>query len=560
MQRRCVLVEICPSQMRAALVVRGRVVASRSVGHWLPDWKESWPKGLVSLAPALRTMLSELGADGLPATIFYAAPHGAAGVYSCPASAGARGAESAARLALADASEFAPEANPTMIFRLAVDHGPRAEGAEGPQIHTLAATDSEAGVRAVTELGTECGLDVRAVAPADTVALASTVRAVLAASKGPGAAVALRIGSWGTVLAAAAGGRLRFVRQISVGTASLVSALTGEVRSTDGAPAPRALDRERAGSLLARSGIPARGSVFDAESGLGADAVLPLMQPVLQRWIVEVRQSLRFGLTEPERAGAHMVPMGPGSQVPNLARLIADQLGLTVAEPDSTPAGPPLGGGSIEDHAAGILGDAELLVPSERAEGRRLATIRRGMWIGIGAACALGAVDGVSAWFELAGARAQQERVKASLADAARVVDIGRSLGDREAAVRASRQKLVGWMSPRARWDALLAVLGRETPASIRLSRVEMRFEGRQPECSIRGHAAASPGSDATASLKSYMEGLSASPIVQKCTLGSARRMQDGDSGRTEFEVVITLVGLPADLDQAMAPLAENRR
>jgi hypothetical protein len=107
-------------------------------------------------------------------------------------------------------------------------------------------------------------------------------------------------------------------------------------------------------------------------------------------------------------------------------------------------------------------------------------------------------------------------------------------------------------MTPHVRWDAMLAVLARATPASIRLSRVDMRFDGRRPECAVRGRAAGEPGSDGTAAIKAYMEALGASPIVQKCTLASARRAE-GDGGKVqEFEVIVTLVGLPAELDLAL--------
>lgn len=553
MQRRSVLIEVSPSELRAAVVVRGRIVASRSIARWCPDWKDAWPAVLSGSAANLRSVIAELGAVGLPAVIFYAAPRGAAGVFSCPAAAGARGAESAARLALSDATEFEPHSNPTIIARLAADPASTGNAGEGPQIHTLAATDPESSVRAVTGLAAACGLSVEGVAPADAVALAATVATAIRASQSPGTAVVLRIGAWGCTIAAATAGRLRFVRQISVGTASLVTALTGELRSADGGGAAVTLDRSRAGELLSASGIPARGSIFDPATGLAAEAVLPLLQPVLQRCIVELKQSIRFGLPEADRTGARLVPAGPGSLVPNLAAVIAEQCGLTLADPQASVSGEALSAGSIEDYAAGALRGVDLLLPAEQADGRRLATIRRGMWIGVAAACAMATLDGISAWFELAGATVHRDRVRAAIADSSRVAEIGRTLADRETALSAARQRLAGLMTPGVRWDALLLVLASETPASIRLAGVDMRFEGSRPECRLRGRADPSAGTNATDALKSYMQRLAASPIVQSCTLGGARRAVGADDSGQEFEITIALVGLPPDLELTMS-------
>jgi hypothetical protein len=551
-QSRSVLIEVSPSELRCALVSRGRITAMRTAAHWDPDWRESWPGAFEQQLPRLRSLVSELGAAGLEAITFYTSSKSACGIFSCPASAGGSAAESAAKLALADGAEFAPGANPTLLLRLATDRA----GNDPPQIHTLGATDTEASVSALAGLVAGAGLRFGGAVPAEAVALAATVRAAMNASAKQGTAVALRIGSWGCTLAAATGGRLRFARSINVGTAALVTALSGHGRADSSEAAP---DRAAAGDLLVAAGIPARGQIVDARTGLMAEAVLPLMQPILQRCIVEIKQSLRFGLTEAERAGARLITTGPGSLLPNLGSLIAEQCGLTLAGPDAPATGSPLSGGEIEDFAAGALRGAELLFPAPAAIERRLRGIRRGMWIGVGAACALGAVDGVSAWFELGSAAVERDRARTALAESSKVVEIGRALAQSEGAINASRQRLAARMGPHVRWDALLGILASSTPEAIRLTKVEMRLDNSGPQCTLWGRALASEGGDPTSALRAYIERISASPIMQRCSLVSARRTGEGDGGGQEFEVAVTLLGLPSDHGLAQVSAGEGR-
>ena len=65
---------------------------------------------------------------------------------------------------------------------------------------------------------------------------------------------------------------------------------------------------------------------------------MPQIQPVLQRYVVELRQSLRFGLPEEERDAIEISVSGPGSMIFGLPELIAWELKLKFSV-DSQPSG-----------------------------------------------------------------------------------------------------------------------------------------------------------------------------------------------------------------------------
>lgn len=83
---------------------------------------------------------------------------------------------------------------------------------------------------------------------------------------------------------------------------------------------------QRARASVFRHGVPARDSILDPAQGITGRDVLPMLQPVIQRMAVEIKNTLRFGLTSRETDGRRVELSGMASRIPGLAPAIAVHL------------------------------------------------------------------------------------------------------------------------------------------------------------------------------------------------------------------------------------------
>lgn len=70
--------------------------------------------------------------------------------------------------------------------------------------------------------------------------------------------------------------------------------------------------------VLMEHGIPVPGEAFGGEIGLSANAVLPLLQPVIQRLSIEIKQSARMVMRRSDTSTPRIHLEGPGSAVRGL--------------------------------------------------------------------------------------------------------------------------------------------------------------------------------------------------------------------------------------------------
>jgi cell division ATPase FtsA len=153
------------------------------------------------------------------------------GVYSCPRAAGAARANEAAGLALAEAASFPLDSNCSDLCSVATDHGGPARELQN---HTLAVAEADATLVALEACVRGAGLEVESLVPADAALLAQAVHHAMSGKGEAGTRLVLSIGEYSSIVAAAGKGRLRFARQIALGTESLVEALAREVRVGEG--------------------------------------------------------------------------------------------------------------------------------------------------------------------------------------------------------------------------------------------------------------------------------------------------------------------------------------
>lgn len=557
MGRTRAIIEVTPSRLEVACVRAGHVVAAKAVRHDAAAWVDAWPGALLALDTSLGSLVNELGLAGVDTTILVASPTAASGVFSCGAAAGAAGAEAAARLSLGNVCGFDLIGNPCEVAPVSRD---TEGGPESRQAHALAYAERDRSVAAVVAWAERAGLRVEGILPIEVPILRAAIDAAAQQPADQSAAVVLWMGEHSSVLAAGNAGRLRFVRTIAVGAESFVEALTRPMspRST-AAPAgpaePVTLTKAQARALLWRIGVPQRDQIIDPDRALDGAAALPLLQPVLQRLSVEAKQSLRFGLSEEERAVAVIRLIGPGAAVSGLAAALSLQSGLTVTsgqaidcEPVSSERGP------ISSYLACASPPAALM-PVVAVEGRERSRTRRWLHTGVALAAAIVAGDAVMTRVEL---RKEQQRLANAAGLSRAVFDAQQAITDAQQELASLETRVNRASASAPAWGPTLVMLANLAPEPVRLTSLKLGGESPSPAVSLKGFATASDATEATRAVKAYIDALEALPLVSAVSLAGTER--GTFEGRTEqrFEIKAQLVRTAAASATASAGLAKE--
>lgn len=558
-----VVIEASGTRLLVAIIRDGRVSEHRVEWFAAGDWASTWPGGLASRREALAGMIEALGVLGHDATIVYHAPTTVGGMFSCPAAAGLRGAERAAALALAELSGHGVGKQPTSSQRASVDHA-GADATSSPlQRHTLSVTDRLSSTEAVAAWAAAAGLRPIAVTPAIAPMLLAGV--ALTARIEAQAKLGLWLGEHESVLAASLGGRLLFVRTLALGTEAMVEALGRPIRIRgEEAREPVVLNSEEARQLLFRVGIPNPEDVVDARRGLIGSTVLPLLQPVLQRFAVELKQSVRFGLPDSAREGATLVIAGVGALVPALGRAVAAPCGLVLA--------PSIEQEIVSDRVPialalpGSTGCQISLLPASFERQETIRRVRTGLRLGMAACLVMIGISASLSWMSLRQARA----AAAAVADSDPVAAQG-ALVQRDAARLAAARELiqrridaeVGALPP---LSGALSLIAEIAPEGLELSAIEIRpgeplvsAEGvktgdRGPTpIRLTGIVRDSAPQGLAKTLRTFTDALSSAPIITSVRLGGTHRAEQGQEPVSRFELMLSTLGLPPEVPLASA-------
>lgn len=496
-------------------------------------WDRAWSDRLKPLDAALKSCVQQLGASGARCSVFHYSPDAIAEIFSSPARGGA--ALQAARLALTEQSGVEARGNPTAVVPIAVDRAgsPR-------QTHVLMAADRNASSEMIAGWVTRAGLDVDSIAPAEAGHLSWLVsRLVKVADDSP--RIFMWLGSHRSALAVGGGGRLSLVRRLDIGVETLISALSGT--SLTQGDSTR-LTREEARQLLCTIGVPEPKSDVDAARGLRGYHILPLLQPILQKCIVELKQSIRFGLDEKDRAGARLSIVGPGAAVPRLGQVLSEQ---TEVELDPIAA--------LDDEqsdlsvATGGMPPACNLLSLERAHDVSMKRIRHALWSGGIAAAVAAAGLGTYAVLSAARAGSQLQELRTGIAELDSATN-ERESGDAEIAA-VERVLTAGDLAlgEAPSYADFLRELTLITPEAVRLTDIaytrsaqntsDPTRAGNQVE--LRGYASA--GADgASPDLTTFIQSLSRSPLIASVTLGATERATLDEQESLRFTLALTLV------------------
>jgi len=447
-------------------------------------------------------------------------------------------------LSLANVVSFNLDQNPTGLFELARDRGAEA------QRHTLATADADEMSRVIIELVESAGLIAECIVPSEAVMMIAAVRKAQSNAKSGNVSAVLWMGEESSILAAVDSEKVRFVRPISLGAESIVEALTRPITLRDRSETSITLDRDAARTMLATTGIPDRESIIDSATGLTGASVLPLLQPVLQRLTIEIKQSMRFGLGDADRTRIQLSLLGAGSTIPGLESLLAQQTlpqntEAPVASRQITAANSPVylssEHGQIRAYASYAAG-AINLVPAHLAERTDFCSTRRLLYAGLALCGAIVTVEGAFSWLELQDlSRTQSVATTSSSA----------SIDDRELMESAieSLESLESRMArsamPSPAWGPLVSSVMQAAPNAMKLNYFDIRLEDGRATATIAGRIDGPESAEASAMLKSFVQELSSLPLISSVQLRQTQRLRHESRDIQQFEIATPLVLLP---------------
>jgi len=447
----------------------------------------------------------------------------------------------AARLSLRDSVSTNQLVDPEAIALLGKDRSGPA-----PKAHTLAATDTAINVQEVYDVAQRAGLRVEAMAPISAATIAAAVKYALSQNDDELLAT-LRVDDEHSALVVSSLKRLHLLRPIELGVNRLVEALVKPIENNDRCVM---LERADARQMLVDIGIPDRDQVVDAANDLTGVDVLPLLQPTLQRLVVELKQSLRFGLNEKERKNIRLTLEGPGASIPGLAKILSVETGIDLTEESLCAAEH---GALAEQSAVEEMAPRLNLVPISMMKRRMRHRIKTGILTGAGIAVALLAMD---AGWSVRSMRQIDQKILAmgSVTDSATKAIDRQEQTIRESVVVNWTASRIAKLAPRrVNWGAWLEELARRTPDSIQIRSVSADQDGASPTAVIEAVAVAATTELERDVITKMVESLRDCPLVESAQLGAVQRDQQGDYVSQEFRIVVSLVASPV----APGPIAE---
>lgn len=535
-----VILDLSRGMLEAVLVSGSRVVRAYAEPFDAETWDEAWSHGLRPLDGALATALGAIGAKKALVTVLYQSPDTAVEIYSYPTDA--RSAVGAAALALADAVSFPLAENPSALCLLGRD-GP----CEKRQSHVLGAADHAKSSESIVSWLERAGCRPLRIIPSDAVMLASLYKRVMEHPE-PGLTFVLHLGEHSSAFAAGDGEALQFVRRVDLGLEMLVEAMMRPIAARGARDAEVTLDRGEARELLFRMGVPKPEDVYDESRALTGADLLPAMQPVLQRYIVEAKQSMRFGLSDANRSRASLLITGPGAAVPGLDRVFTSELErptIVCAQGEGFIPGMPGAPGTVLRAALDGGAPAIDLLPSRVVERIAFSRIQSGLLVGSAAAAAILAMDAGLAISTLNRVDTEMAAIEPA-ARQARLIAASRAEAEAVAlSVERTLAQIAEEMGARPHWRAFLLELSRSTPESVRLTEISADASQATAVCRLRGHALNPGGVETRDLITGYIESLTALPLVAGVEIGATQRIIMEGRDAQQFELAVSLVGSP---------------
>lgn len=508
-----VIVTLTPARLEATLLRGDKVVATTGADLDPARWDATWSQGLHSLDAPLAELLGTLRAQKSHVSVLYVGREVQSDVTTYPMVQN----EAVAAARLAQAAEIA-SARQGMCSALWGETVPSLKS------HVLVASDRTDNVIVLCAWIRRSGGIPASCLPLNVPQIVQCVGSLVSnPSEKPVCHVLL--GEHTTVLAGCCNGQVGFVRSADMGFSQLVKALV-QASAESSTPITYAAARE----YFLANGLPTRDNWTDGP--VRSDRAMPLMYPVVQRYVVECRQTLRFGFGA-DQSHVSVELVGPGGEIKGLAAALSAQL-----ECDVTPSS---GQGEVDFATAReVLSAHGFLADYERDEGR-LKSLSRGLGVGLALAMCLLAGE----YIMLRNARVAVEN---TISGQAQEVTTASS----ELRVRREAAKLATELSglqtgvalaERNRVDsyAVFSELSRITPENVYLEEMGLAHSDENILLSLRGTVATKDAAVADP-LSEFLAALRDNPMVEAVELGSTRMIDANGSRNKEFSLNARLV------------------
>jgi hypothetical protein len=482
-------------------------------------WERVVAGGFAEIEPVVRELVQRTGIRGSKVEVVVETKGGSVELLTLPV--GYQESVTASEMRLRDGL------GTTDILSAAARVGGEGAGGKGPTT-LLIAGETTARIESLDHVLRSAGVIPFRVVAARAHAMVSAVAQVGAMLPARAAAV-LWIGPSGTVLAGGAGAACTFARTLGAGYDALIDAVQRAASECTG------IDAAASADALGTHGIPTRGSMMG--EGLPGDWVLPILQPVLQRLGIEIKQTLRFGLPEGEANRVEVVLAGEGSTIPRLATVLSAliETSTSVAEAAS------------DDRAADLW-----FIPPARARAASKRRLVSAAALGLAAA---GVAIGGDAWWsirELASVRAEVrenvellEQTEHDRADHERLASLTHELGRLDALAK-------GTLGPKPSWAAALAMLTQLGVSGMQIHEITGAGGGEEPTLTIKGLLPATGEGDG--SMLTVLHRLRGSPLAVQVRPGSTRLVESEDGRALYFTATVTLGTLDARTRLSLSP------
>jgi len=535
------LIELLPDRLDVVLYDGAKVKRSHRVTGITWTANGDWKEDIRQCGERLAKVVEELECGGMPARVLYHSPTQAVDYAGFPIKSPAHVAD-AARLGCLDSLAYAAE-SPVCLATIIGRDG----AGERKLTHTVVVADRDDMLGALATMVKSSGLQFLGATPRAAVIMAHTVDHALersAESRGY-----LFLGEDSSFFCIVGDRALQFGRRISLGLSSLVNGLTRPIQiSPDEEPV--VLSAESARVILFQHGYPDRGTVVCDSPEIRGGQIIPFMQPILQRFVIEMRQSVRFGLPPERRDGLPITVLGPGGALPGLAELFGRELGVEAeagaecaAYDDHDPGSPgSVAAACVQDPCAG---DEMRLFPGTLMQSRRAGTIRRWLWTGAAASVAVIGIDTVQYEAQLRSARPQAEVLKQSAQEMASFRETRDRLEKALSAVRDLETQMLDEIGVQSNYRAVLQEISMVTPPAIRLLSLNLGEEKGNHVGDMTGFVMDPRVSSEQGGLDAFVMALRESPLFDGVELNHVQQGAIGGVERSRFEISFRSVESP---------------
>lgn len=496
--------------------------------------EQVWEGDLAEFEAPIALVMRSVGVTaGSAVVVSYASPKSTVEAIAVPAR-GPRAIQ-AMRLSLGEAVE-------TPLRHCAVGYQ-KLWSTRAPRNQTLGlwAAESEITVAKLCAMLGRVGLRVERLVPSRAISLYSCWRT--SETLGERDVVVVDVDEQITTMCGTVDGQPRLVRQVGLGTDLFVDAYSRAMRTARGRDGATP-GRDEAAAGLWSHGVPGRDDVVDRTGQTRGHDVLPLIQSVVQRLAIEIKQTVRFGMDLDNRR-VRVRLSGPGAMVPALAAVLSDHAESLVEAIEPAGGADRVWGPEqvVRRIIDGMPPDVNLL-PGEMVKRSVTGSVRRAALIGAGLAAIVIAFEVGVKGRELARMEGELALLKPE------VQTLERQLSERAEAARMSQvvdeteRRLQAAMGAAVDWHGALAVLGGVSDMGVRLSDIACAQERGRAVMTIRGTASISESHGD--GLRALLAMLSSRPEFEGVSLGATRLEQaNGRSSRT-FSISMELRSIQA--------------